>query len=529
MKKEVQEKNNIKSLMECLEMLPEETLEELYEKALAVVGDKKQNKISKEKKKEYICGNLLAQYMASLLFLNKEQLKNLEEVINGNRTKEISKVLIEENYIFPIGDTYYVPSELKEAFERMNSKEIANGKINILITYYMIANGLLEVNKLIELVKESGFEITKKKLEELVKNNNYKIKNNIVYLNEMAEDLNEDNNLLELKKLNEYKVVELNEALAMLMLIDQASSSDLIEKFFKKKTKNKEELSSISDIIFNLVLLDNETEKMVEDVLEEFNINLNEDEEDKLFEIIEGLGHTLPSWTLNGYTPHEIFCDEYDDEYDYDFNDLSDDEKKETYILNYTLINGMISIDKLVELLTNEHNLKTSKKEIIKLVKESETDSELCIIDNYVCCTKFIKEDFYWILSMKKLDTYKVIEDMDHLIDELEENDFEFESICYDYNLDEETINQLRSTMQLGVLDEDVLMMMFEQTKKSIPLKRQHALYKELKGVIKNTRMWILNGYTPLELNNNVKTEKIGRNEPCPCGSGKKYKQCCGK
>ena len=23
-------------------------------------------------------------------------------------------------------------------------------------------------------------------------------------------------------------------------------------------------------------------------------------------------------------------------------------------------------------------------------------------------------------------------------------------------------------------------------------------------------------------------TKKIGRNEPCPCGSGKKYKQCHG-
>jgi len=23
--------------------------------------------------------------------------------------------------------------------------------------------------------------------------------------------------------------------------------------------------------------------------------------------------------------------------------------------------------------------------------------------------------------------------------------------------------------------------------------------------------------------------EKIGRNQPCPCGSGKKYKKCCGK
>ena len=22
---------------------------------------------------------------------------------------------------------------------------------------------------------------------------------------------------------------------------------------------------------------------------------------------------------------------------------------------------------------------------------------------------------------------------------------------------------------------------------------------------------------------------KVGRNDPCPCGSGKKYKECCGK
>ena len=25
------------------------------------------------------------------------------------------------------------------------------------------------------------------------------------------------------------------------------------------------------------------------------------------------------------------------------------------------------------------------------------------------------------------------------------------------------------------------------------------------------------------------RVKKIGRNEPCPCGSGKKYKNCCGK
>ena len=26
-----------------------------------------------------------------------------------------------------------------------------------------------------------------------------------------------------------------------------------------------------------------------------------------------------------------------------------------------------------------------------------------------------------------------------------------------------------------------------------------------------------------------VKGKKVGRNDPCPCGSGKKYKHCCGR
>lgn len=32
-----------------------------------------------------------------------------------------------------------------------------------------------------------------------------------------------------------------------------------------------------------------------------------------------------------------------------------------------------------------------------------------------------------------------------------------------------------------------------------------------------------------LHADSHVTVEKIGRNDPCPCGSGKKYKKCCGK
>ena len=41
---------------------------------------------------------------------------------------------------------------------------------------------------------------------------------------------------------------------------------------------------------------------------------------------------------------------------------------------------------------------------------------------------------------------------------------------------------------------------------------RQKELYKEQKSS------------TPI-----VKGKKVGRNDPCPCGSGKKYKHCCGR
>ena len=30
-------------------------------------------------------------------------------------------------------------------------------------------------------------------------------------------------------------------------------------------------------------------------------------------------------------------------------------------------------------------------------------------------------------------------------------------------------------------------------------------------------------------LKTKIVEKKVGRNEPCPCGSGKKYKKCCGK
>ncbi|MDP3097576.1 MAG: SEC-C metal-binding domain-containing protein [Syntrophales bacterium] len=34
---------------------------------------------------------------------------------------------------------------------------------------------------------------------------------------------------------------------------------------------------------------------------------------------------------------------------------------------------------------------------------------------------------------------------------------------------------------------------------------------------------------TPAAATFKRETAKVGRTDPCPCGSGKKYKKCCGK
>lgn len=64
---------------------------------------------------------------------------------------------------------------------------------------------------------------------------------------------------------------------------------------------------------------------------------------------------------------------------------------------------------------------------------------------------------------------------------------------------------------------------------------------KLITEVTNHTRMWANNGHTPNEIAAMYRSTsriarpispckpKIGRNDPCPCGSGLKYKRCCGR
>jgi SEC-C motif-containing protein len=54
------------------------------------------------------------------------------------------------------------------------------------------------------------------------------------------------------------------------------------------------------------------------------------------------------------------------------------------------------------------------------------------------------------------------------------------------------------------------------------------GMHHERSDFIRENDRWVFDGcvFNPKGATRQV--EKVGRNEPCPCGSGKKYKKCCG-
>ena len=54
--------------------------------------------------------------------------------------------------------------------------------------------------------------------------------------------------------------------------------------------------------------------------------------------------------------------------------------------------------------------------------------------------------------------------------------------------------------------------------------------HHEIATFIREEGNWVFeNGYAPKVAQFIRETPKVGRNEPCTCGSGKKHKKCCGK
>ncbi|WP_337193756.1 YecA family protein [Halobacillus litoralis] len=121
------------------------------------------------------------------------------------------------------------------------------------------------------------------------------------------------------------------------------------------------------------------------------------------------------------------------------------------------------------------------------------------------------------------------------------------EMVKTSYDVDQEEILDHASLLE-GLLKEGMnineLLEVFQEAFEIPNKKVMEQVADTLVYANNHTRMWMLKGHKPVELPRQKQAafkeeprekvvpfkqdRKIGRNEPCPCGSGKKYKKCCG-
>lgn len=127
------------------------------------------------------------------------------------------------------------------------------------------------------------------------------------------------------------------------------------------------------------------------------------------------------------------------------------------------------------------------------------------------------------------------------------------EFVTKEFRLDQESAEYLVDDIQLGCSMEASLQdLLYEFERRDLDFTSQQQAKQTvalITDVYDHTRMWSNAGHTLDELRRmqessgnppatasirghivkQVRSSKVGRNEPCPCGSGLKYKKCCGK
>lgn len=200
--------------------------------------------------------------------------------------------------------------------------------------------------------------------------------------------------------------------------------------------------------------------------------------------------------------------------------DLSDTD----LVMGYLTINGIISKDKLMEMIENNHDINLTYDDIDEISKKFNVYT---IEDKYYSLIG--KFDALELLSIKsKSDDYKVLtKDMVDL-----ENEFmdALKDFTNDNWEDDDTQKSIKSfifeSIKYGVFNKDTLEMLSDEVSLS---KEEIKLIEDFIKVYQNdVAVWTLNGYC-LSDRKPAKALKVGRNDPCPCGSGKKYKKCCGR
>ncbi|MDD3191519.1 MAG: SEC-C metal-binding domain-containing protein, partial [Bacilli bacterium] len=88
-------------------------------------------------------------------------------------------------------------------------------------------------------------------------------------------------------------------------------------------------------------------------------------------------------------------------------------------------------------------------------------------------------------------------------------------------------INPLREYQEIGFQKFEEMIQNIENESMRFINRAQIKDNLQREAVVKNT--YASSGKEETKKKPSIAKDKVGRNDPCPCGSGKKYKNCCGR
>ena len=228
------------------------------------------------------------------------------------------------------------------------------------------------------------------------------------------------------------------------------------------------------------------------------------------------------------------------------------------YIISILNLYGAVKLAWAVELFNKYYTPEVTENEMIKFVKnDMRLVCQSKIMDGYI-----VEETIYALDKGNFKDFVASTIDKEYFVPSKELLEKMNDELYYEPSLhveklksylrtnylkDEETINEaviaitMISKVDCDKTGKTIEFMLDELTNFGVEfedLAQVNEMIRHIIPVINTTRKWINKGYTANELSphqldtitgQKVKVIDIGRNEPCPCGSGKKYKKCCGK
>ncbi len=218
------------------------------------------------------------------------------------------------------------------------------------------------------------------------------------------------------------------------------------------------------------------------------------------------------------------------------------------YIISLTHLYGLVHRDKVVEIYNMQNEEKIDEAIINKICKEriEELDDGFVVIyGDYFVEVSIIQFDkfeeqlmqrkgkpFYIpeqeeLLKYKDDFYYEVTKEYKALLSYVTKNIFDGDE-CNSEMLCEE----IQCICWFGFSMDSIA---YAFNRRNINFKNEKQISEVMQLIVElanNTRIWENNGHTPTEIfelmeKPNLRPLPVGRNDSCPCGSGKKYKNCC--